>query len=238
MPKVAAEAMSPNPRTNRRLNLNNDLNLAYRVYLVVEQGRPRALKRLFTWIRRKKIGSGSGPYYTHCFGAMGGSVESAQKTKFFQWFHMEETERIPVAPGERVRFRPSGPKFHELCHLDILADKSGRMIQLELTAQRTFLEGRDGLFAHDLVKSFLFGALPDACRNGLGDFMREINAPGRKGESLGFGVFPGRLPSWKAESGWSRLALANAPLPGGQSLVVGVTENPTTPNAVVIDQTS
>ena len=194
------------------------------------------MKRFFTWIRRRKVERGGGPYYTHSFGAMGGSIESAQKTNFFQWFHLEETERIPEEPGQRVRFRSSGPKFHKLCHMDILTDKGGRMIQLELTVQRAFLEGRDSLFAHDLVKSFLFGALPDACQDVLVDFMREMNAPDRGGETPGFRVFSGRLPSWNTETGWSRLALANAPLPEGQSLVVGVTANPTAPNALLIDQ--
>lgn len=180
--------------------------------------------------------SASGLYYTHSFGAMGGSVESAQETGFFKWFHLEEIERIPEAPGEKVRFRPSGAKFRELCHLDILADQSGRMVRLELTVKRTFLDGPDGLFAHDLVKSFLLGVLPDACLDVLGNFIREMNAPDRKGETPGFGVFSGRLPSWSAETGWSRLTLANAPMPEGQSLVVGVSANPKAPNAVLIER--
>jgi hypothetical protein len=176
----------------------------------------------------------SPPYYTHSFGAMGEDIETAKKTGFFAWFHLEETERHAESPGEVLRFRPSGEKFRALCYLDALIAPAGQLIALELAVERTFLDGSDSLFAQDLVKSFLFAALPDACRSVLRDFLEEMNAPAGDGETPGYQVFRGRRSDWKTETGWSRLVMANLAPAGAPSLVVQLTANPTAPNSQLL----
>jgi hypothetical protein len=175
-------------------------------------------------------------YYTYHFGSMGQTLETARQSEFFQWFHMEESERRPEDPGEAVRFRPSGEKFHDLCYLDALIAPSGELVRMELVVRRAFLDGSDHLFAQDLVKSFLLGVLPDACREVLHDFMQEIIEPGGNGDTPGFLVFRGRQSTWQTQTGWSRLLLANLPLPEGTSLVLQVGPNPSAPNAKLIEE--
>jgi hypothetical protein len=178
---------------------------------------------------------GSSPYYTYHFGSMGQTLETARQTEFFLWFHLEETQRQAEKPAEAVRFRPSGPKFHDLCYLDALIAATGELVRIELVVARTYIDGRDGVFAQDLVKSFLLAALPDACRDILRDFMREIaKLPTGGGITPGYLVFRGRQNAWRKQTGWSRLLLANLPLPDGAALVVQVGPNPSAPNARLI----
>jgi hypothetical protein len=175
-------------------------------------------------------------YYTYNFGSMGQTLETARQSEFFQWFHMEECERRPEEPGEAVRFRPSGDKFHDLCYLDTLMAPTGELVRMELVVRRAFLDGSDRLFAQDLVKSFLMGVLPDACRNLLHEFMQEIIVPGGDGVTPGFLVFRGRQSEWRTQTGWSRLQLANLQLPEGASFVAQVGPNPSAPNAKLIQE--
>jgi hypothetical protein len=179
----------------------------------------------------------SEPYFTYHFGSMEQTLESAKRTDFFDWFHLEETERKAERPGEVVRFRPSGPKFHDLCYLDILQAAGGEMVRMELVLRRSYIESRDAAFAQDIVKSFLIAALPQACQSVLQDFMGEIaNLPSQKGETPGFQVFRGTRSAWSAETGWSRLTLANLNLPEGPTLVVQLGPKPGAPNARLIQQ--
>lgn len=173
----------------------------------------------------------NGPFYNYSFGIMGRTLETAQASGFFQWFHMEETERRAQDPGEERRFRPSGPKFRDLCYLDLLASESGELVGMELNVQRPFLDGPDDLFAQDLVKSFLAAALPAACQEVLRDFMREIKTPRGYGQTEGFLVFRGGKSSWKTKTGWSQLQLANVLVRETPHLLVQVSANPTAPNA-------
>jgi hypothetical protein len=173
------------------------------------------------------------PFYTHPFGSMGPSLDTAIQTDFFQWFHLAETERHSERPGEIVRFRPSGDKFQRLCYLDVLVAPNRDLVRMELTVQRSFLDGPDALFAQDLVKSFLLAALPDACRNILHEFLEEIDLPSRGGETQGSHVFRGQQRSWRTQTGWTRLLLVNTPPPEA-SLLVQVEPNPEAPNSRLI----
>jgi hypothetical protein len=177
---------------------------------------------------------GTKPFYTHSFGPMGETLETALRTNFFQWFNLEETDRRADAPGEAVRFRPSGGKFHDLCYLDVLLAPGGQLVQMELMLQRAFLDGADHLFAQDLVKSFLLAALPDACRDKLQDFVSEISAIGGSGETPGYLVFLGSRKDWKVQTGWTNLMLANLTVSETPSFVVHVSANPSAPNATLI----
>jgi hypothetical protein len=177
----------------------------------------------------------SKPYYTYCFGSMGTTLETARKTGFFRWFHIAETERRAEEPGELVRFRPAGDKFHDLCFLDILSALGGEFVRMELVVKRSFIDGADSLFAQDLVNSFLNATLPDACRSILEDFIAEINTPAGEGQTPGFQVFKGRLNAWSTQTGWSRLHLANLSAAEVPSLVLNVGPNPEAPNAKLVD---
>lgn len=175
------------------------------------------------------------PYYTHAFGSMGGTLGTAMQTEFFKWFHLEETERKAEEPGEEVRFRPSGEKFHELGYLDVLTASGGELARMELVVRRAYIEGRDRHFAQDLVKSFLLAVLPDACQAVLSDFMEEIkDIPGGRGVTPGYLTYSGQRPAWRIQTGWTRLTLANLPLTDAASLVVQVYPNPKAPNSVLI----
>jgi hypothetical protein len=177
------------------------------------------------------------PHYTYSFGSMGRTLETARTTGFFLWFHMEESERREHEPGELVRLRPSGKHFHHLCCLDVLMSLAGELVQIELVVERSFVDGVDGLFAQDLVNSFLHASLPDACRSVLEDFISEINTPAGEGQTPAFQVFKGRMDQWSTQTGWSQLTLANIPVGDATSLVVHLGPNPTAPNATqVVDR--
>jgi hypothetical protein len=162
---------------------------------------------------------------------MGTTLQTARANGFFEWFHLEETERRVEEPGEMARFRPSGDKFHELCYLDILWAPGEQLVRMELVVRRSFIDGRDSLFAQDLIKSFLRATLPMACQDVLSDFMGEIDLPSRGGSTEGFLVFRGSRSSWEVTTGWSHLILANLSLLEERVLVVQVGPNPTAPNA-------
>ncbi len=170
-------------------------------------------------------------FYGYNFGSLGRTLETAEQTGFFQWFHLVQTDQIPREPGQMTRFRPSGEKFHDLCCLEVLEAGDGAMVQMDLVVQRGFIDGRNGLFAQDLVKSFLVAALPDACRDLLEDFMQEMQTPGRHGQTAGSLVFWGQRDEWSVKTGWSRLFLTNCSLAGERVFIVQVRPNPKAPNA-------
>jgi hypothetical protein len=175
--------------------------------------------------------SPSQPFYTYCFGRFGRTLVSARQTGFFEWFHLVETEQTSEKPGRVTRFRPSGEKFRNFCHLDVLADPGGALVQMELVLSRAFIDGRDRLFAQDLVKSFLVAALPDACQHLLGNLMSELKTPATRGGTPGFLVFAGRRDTWSTRTGWSRMAFNNVMLNGERLFAVSVCPNPEAPNA-------
>jgi len=174
------------------------------------------------------------PYYKYSFGSMGTTLQTSRETGFFQWIHVEETERRVEEPGEVARFQPSGEKFHGLCYLDILMGPGECLVRMELVVRRSFIDGRDSLFAQDLIKSFLRATLPMACQDVLTDFMSEIDLPSRGGSTEGFLVFRGSRSSWEVTTGWSHLILANLLLQEERVLVVQVGPNPTAPNAKLV----
>jgi hypothetical protein len=165
---------------------------------------------------------------------MGRTLASARQTGFFEWFHLVETEQTSEKPGCVTRFRPAGEKFREACYLDVLADSGGALVQMELVLSRAFIDGRDRLFAQDLVKSFLVAVLPDACQHLLEDLMNELKTPGARGRTPGFLVFAGHRDTWTTQTGWSRMAFNNIMLNKERVFAVSVCPNPEAPNATRI----
>jgi hypothetical protein len=178
-------------------------------------------------------------YYNYSFGSMGRTRETAVQSHFFQWFHLEIAGQQPKEPGLVTTFRPSGEAFHSVCSLDTLAAPNGDLVQMDLVVRRSFLDGRNRLFAQDLVKSFLVAVLPDACQHLLEDFMREMQTPDESGRATGhtpgWRVFRGWRSDWSVQTGWSQLSLTNVELAEGNSLVVSVRPNPEAPNGKKIE---
>jgi hypothetical protein len=170
-------------------------------------------------------------FYTYWFGKMGRTLETARRTEFFERFHLVSIDRTPQEPGQVTRFRPSGEKFRKSRDLDILEAAGGQLVQMELRLSRPFIDGRDHLFAQDLVKNFLVAVLPDACQHLLKDFMQEIKTPGAPGNLPGSLVFAGKRDAWATQTGWSRLSLSNVALDVQPAFVVRVWPNPDAPNA-------
>lgn len=178
------------------------------------------------------------PFYTYCFGKMGRTLATALQTGFFQWFHLVQVEQTTEQPGRLTRFQPEGEKFHNLCFLEVLEDPNGALVQMELVLLRTFIEGRDGIFARDLVKSFLVAALPDACQHVLANLIQEFASPPALRATPGFLVFMGQREAWATETGWSRLWLNNVALNGQRVFAVSVCPNPEAPNATLVGDKS
>ncbi len=173
------------------------------------------------------------PFYTYSFGSLGGGLRTATGSDFFRWFHLVEVERQAVDDcATRIRFRPEGGRFRDSCYLDAISSTTGELICLLLALRRRFVDGGDGIFAQDLVKSFLLAALPDACQSVLADFVAEMAVPNpAHGQTPGFLVFRGDRARWRSESGWSLLMLANVQEEGEPWLSVQLRPNPDAPNA-------
>ncbi len=176
-------------------------------------------------------------FYNYSFGSMGRTRETALQSDFFRWFHLEVDDHRAQEPGQRTTFRPTGEAFHKVCSLETLETQQGELVQMDLVVQRSFLDGRDDLYAQDLVKSFLVALLPDACQYTLRDFMQEIQTPRGIGCTPGWLVVRGERKEWAVQTGWSRLSLENVELPEGLSLVVSLCPNPEAPNARKIETT-
>lgn len=105
------------------------------------------------------------------FGALGSTLETATRSPFWQWFHMEQTQE----QNGVHRFQPNGPKFHSLCYVDVMAAPTGGMQAVTLGLQRKFVEGQNEPFARELVKSFLCAVSPERSEE-LGRFVDEVGA--------------------------------------------------------------
>ncbi len=106
------------------------------------------------------------------FGQLGANLESAEKSPFWNWFHLEQTFE---QNGVR-RFQPNGPKFHSLCYLEATVLPNGGMQALTLGLQRKFIEGVDEPFARDLVKSFVNAVFPEQRSEEVERFVEEVSA--------------------------------------------------------------
>ena len=105
---------------------------------------------------------------------------------------------------------------------------------MELVVLRGFIDGRNRIFSHDLVKSFLLAVLPDACQDVLSDLIQEFVSPDLPGRVPGALVFNGRRDRWETTTGWSRLSMSNVTANDQPAFVVHVRPNPKAPNAVQI----
>jgi len=148
---------------------------------------------------------------------------------FFSWFHLDPLgDPVPVSSGRRWHcFRPDGEAFRAYVELDVLIDASGRILQSRLGLDRAFADHpRNGIFARDLVKSYLqWGLAEPSSREarsliesianpaaaGVPVLTRRSSAPPTPGEDTtgGYLAYLGRRASAEAVFGDSKLTIAN-----------------------------
>lgn len=157
---------------------------------------------------------------TTIFGQFGDTLAGLTDNGFFNWFNLAAADETADA-GETV-YRPTGDSFHALVALVSGAGPSGELRSLTLKVARSFIDGAQGSFARDIIKSFL-GAVAGPEDRGLQPIVSEIqfrDAPGpvlMRGEpprfpaapSAAFRVMVGGMPSTELDLARLRLTLAN-----------------------------
>ena len=165
-------------------------------------------------------------------GFLGAALEPVLKSSFFTWFCFD-----PVGEPEQkgrlrlTRYKPNGPKFHELVTLEVETDAQGIVRALRLLVARSFIDHpAEGIFASDISNSFLAAAVP-AFDYGLVEalggeitsraqttrpLIRAAGAPpigeGTAGPpSRGFAVFSGRADAWQKATPYTVLRLQRQP---------------------------
>jgi hypothetical protein len=75
---------------------------------------------------------------------------------FFRFFHLESTGTTASGAQTWHSFRPSGPTFHALVEVDVLAGADGAISAASIGLERSFInDSRNVVFARDIAKSFL-----------------------------------------------------------------------------------
>jgi len=113
-------------------------------------------------------------------------IASAQKEDFFEFFHLAKTAEEPtVGRGRLVKFRPSGPKFHDIVEITVEEQPSGKISAWSvLIAQSMIDDPTNRIFASDIAKSFLQFIVPSAGNDAVGRMAGEIwsNQAGKRSE--------------------------------------------------------
>ena len=174
------------------------------------------------------------------FGQLGERLDQAKETGFFRWFHLEETNVNRAGAQAVVAFKPSGEKFRPLVTLNATTDGQDRLQALELVLARVFVDDpRDGVFARDIVKSFLLAVFGDSGDPGLQDLINEIqyllfHGPGvigrtppadiklPKAPTRCYQVYLGRQPACTLDLAGHSLRLENRRVGETQSLIVEI----------------
>jgi hypothetical protein len=158
-------------------------------------------------------------------------LEQERKRDFFSWFHLDPVgDPAPASFGRTWHcFRPDGDAFRAFVELDVLIDRSGRILESRLGLDRAFADHpRNGVFARDLAKSYLqwgltgpLGAqartLIDNIANpaaaGVRVLIRASAMPPTPDEDTtgGYLVYLGRRTTAEAIFGNSKLTITNLP---------------------------
>ena len=147
------------------------------------------------------------------------TLEEAQVSEFFRWFHLEQVETHRNAQGADIRlFRPQGEKFRPLAAVELTLGARNRISGMRLLLARSFIaDPQNSSFARDIAKSFILFAVPRADAPALKDLVDEIQFRDLKGTVLMRGE-PPKLPSepspayraFAGEQPEARLALPGA----------------------------
>jgi hypothetical protein len=134
---------------------------------------------------------------------LGARLANAQQSGFFTWFCLcavgadEPLPEPAVEPARTAqRFRPSGPRFHELVELAIDPNESACITAASLSIARSFIENpANRPFARDIAKSFLYWVLPTEAAHALRHEIALIGAFA-DGESVVIAHPDAPRPSW------------------------------------------
>jgi hypothetical protein len=181
------------------------------------------------------------------------TLAAERKGHFFTWFHLDPLgDPVPASSGRTWHcFRPDGEAFRAFVELDVLIDASGRILQSRLGLDRAFADHpRNGIFARDLVKSYLQWGLAEAsgaeastlieniaspAAAGVPVLMRRGSAPPPPGEDTtgGYQAYLGRRASAEAVFGNSKLRITNltGSFPQRQIFAAAITTDAPRPNA-------
>jgi len=115
---------------------------------------------------------------------LGDRLSNARQGGFFSWFCLAAVAADEPSPVrafdpayEWERFRPSGPRFHDLVELAFGLDASGCIGAASLAIDRSFIEKPAVRpFARDIAKSFLYWVLPTDAQAALQDEIGLIGA--------------------------------------------------------------
>lgn len=167
-------------------------------------------------------------------------LSQMQKGDFFRFFNLVHfrTDKAATLHRDRLHFRPSGERFQKLVTLSVQMDgKPDQVGEVALSVSRQFIDDRTmGMFARDIVKSFLQANLTAKDAQAMGDLVNEIwhhTPPGTRRISIaeapplpatptpGYQVFLGSAKRFERELVRDRLTLENrADYTGGAVLVV------------------
>ncbi len=112
------------------------------------------------------------------FGGFGITLDSAKKTDFFTFFHLEQTGESPAKDGKTIMFQPSGEKFRSLVHVYMTVDSKAQIQGAELDLSRAFVDSAsDGIFARDIAKSFLQTAIDPEDTDKVDNLIKEVGQP-------------------------------------------------------------
>ena len=174
------------------------------------------------------------------FGQLGGRLGQVRETEFFRWFQLEQTDLNRAGAQTVAAFKPSGEKFRPLVTLNVTTDGQDGLQALELVLSRVFVDDlKDGVFARDIVKSFLLAALAGSGDQRLNDLINEIQYPLFHGPGVivptpsadmklpeaptrCYQVYLGRQTAGTLDLGDRRLGLENRRVGETLSLIVGI----------------
>jgi hypothetical protein len=168
-------------------------------------------------------------------------LAEAIKKDFFTFFFLTKISSESNPDGHcLVRFRPSNPHFRELVEVKLILEQDESIIAQELSVAREFINHpMDGIFARDLVKSFLQFAVPASDLTYVQPLITEIRHPSRDEveipstrrpgskvpaiPSLAYMTFLGTHPKFIKTLPSTTLSLRNMETNGSHMLVLSVT---------------
>lgn len=106
-------------------------------------------------------------------GKLGPTEADARKTELFTFFNLAEVSR-GAGPQTAVRYRPSGPDFHDQVVVTLTLQKQ-QVTGSRLVMKRSFISAFGGTFSKDVTSSFLTTSLSDRDATTLIAFLNEIN---------------------------------------------------------------
>ncbi len=115
-------------------------------------------------------------------GLLGMRLSEAEKTDFFRWFHLRETNREKDTSGQTiVTFKPEGESVHEFVTLKVFLKDQEKIVSIHLILSRSFADDSqmNGVLARDISKSLLLDSIPESDQQPIHDLVDAIqSSPG------------------------------------------------------------